>query len=74
MTTLQSYYFLGKNDSPQWIPTPCFETTLHELLKGIFKEKHDYGTKTSKMCTERKIISFRYLKIPKNCKILQQNN
>ena len=68
MTTLQSYYFRGKNSSPQWIPTPCFKATLHELLKSTFKEKHDRKTKTSKMCTERKILSCWYLKIPKNAK------
>ena len=51
-----------------------FETTLHKLLKSTFKEKHDLRTKTSKMSTERKIVSFWYLKFQKNCKILQQNN
>ena len=64
--------FPREKNSPQRIPTPCFETTLHEVLKSTFK--HDCGTKTSKMCSERKIISFWYLKIPKKCKILQQNN
>ena len=68
MTAPQSYYLLGKNNSPQWIPIPSFETTLHELLKSTFKEKHGCGTKTSKMCIERKILSCWYLKIPKNAK------
>ena len=57
MTIPQYYYFLGKNNSPQWIPTPCFETKLHEQLKSTFKEKHDCETKTSKMYTERNILS-----------------
>ena len=33
MKAPQSYCFLGKNNSPQGIPTSCFEPTLHELLK-----------------------------------------
>ena len=74
MTAPQNYYFLGKNNSPQWIPAPCFETTSHELLKSTLKEKYDCGTKTSKICTEQKVLSFWHLKISKNCKISQQNN
>ena len=64
MTTPQSY-FPGKNNFSQWILTPCYETTLHELLKSTFKEKHECGTKTPEMRTERKILSFWYLKIKK---------
>ena len=74
MTTPQNYYFQGKNDSPQWIQTPCYKTTLQELLKSTFKEKHDCGTKRSKICIEQEILFFWNLKISKKCKILQQNN
>ena len=74
MTTPQSCYFLGKNNFPQWIPTLCFETTLHELLKSTFKEKHDCGTNMSKVGTDRKLSPFGTWKFQKKCKILQQNN
>ena len=67
MTTPLSYYFPGKNNSPRWIPTPCFDRPLHEV-KSRFKEKHDCGTKTPNMCTEQKIIFIWYLKISKKSK------
>ena len=65
MTTPQSCYFLGKNNCPQRISTPCFKTMLHELFKSTVERKAGRGTKTHKMCTERKIISFLFLEIQK---------
>ena len=51
-----------------------YKTTLQKLLKSTFKEKHNCGTKKSKICIEREILFFWNLKISKKCKILQQNN
>ena len=66
--------FPKKKQLPSAYPTPCFETTLYKLLKSTFKEKYDSWTKTSKVSTERKILSVCYLKISNKSKILQQNN
>ena len=66
MTTPQSYYFLGKNNSPQWILIPCFKTTFHELLKSTLK-KHDYGTKLGYLrcaCWAKNVL----LLVPENSK------
>ena len=64
MATPQSYCFLEKNNSPQWIPTPCLETTLLELLKSTFKEKYDCTTRISNMYWAKNflLLVFEYFK------------
>ena len=67
MTTPLSYYFPGKNNSPRWIPTPCFDRPLHEV-KSRFKENMTVGLEHPTCVLSKKLSPFGTWKFQKKSK------